>query len=234
MKHIQFVPTPGIFPVAKSPLRFAVIGPNGHLSSSWKVELTKSGEVYVFKRDREGEQHKVSLHKSGACHIKCQETPRVDADIAWQTTYHESGVTPLFNVLFTKFSCNIDPAQAIDGVGQWREKPTLARLEEGHSISLSILRIERAVTTDIVYDANSAVVAEFDFPETREILQVIAHRIAHYDLRWVFTDDHFAKELSKHSAGMKQGEELEVDLYGTTLDGPGNVRWMSSLKLEKQ
>jgi hypothetical protein len=54
----------GLIPVRVGPVRFAIGSPNGLTSNSWRIWVTKHGDVYIACRDNFTEA-KVSLHASG-------------------------------------------------------------------------------------------------------------------------------------------------------------------------
>lgn len=60
------------FPRRKGPINFAIQRPNGLTSDAWGVRTGTKGDAYIYGRDSM-KGVKISLHASGACHIKVAE-----------------------------------------------------------------------------------------------------------------------------------------------------------------
>lgn len=221
-------------PIAKPPLRFAVLGPNGHLSSSWSVVVERSGEIYVFRRDQKGDQLKASLHKSGRFRIKSSPSPPPNIKGPnWEARDYGIGARVLLNIIFTKLSCNITSTKLLVGDGQWRKKPVIAKLNDGYLVSLSLMQVEPGLK--LSGNSDSALVANFGLGHTSDRLIVLAHRME--DAQFIETIRDYVKARRADLAAavaagaVKLGEEMDVDLCGTMKDGPGPATWMSVVKV---
>lgn len=45
------------------------------MSSTWRVRVTRGGEVYVFNWEAGGQLSHISVHKDGRCHYKVADGP---------------------------------------------------------------------------------------------------------------------------------------------------------------
>lgn len=96
-------------PLQQNSIRFSVLRRNGLSSNSWRVWVGKPGDVYIACRDHLGGL-KISLHRSGKCHIASNQKEVIDGDRylgKWDRPITEEirGLRP-FQLLFpTKALC---------------------------------------------------------------------------------------------------------------------------------
>ena len=70
---------PVSLPIQDKLIRFALCRQNGLSSNSWRVWVEKHGDVYIACRDHLGDI-KISLHRSGKCHVASDHKALVDGD----------------------------------------------------------------------------------------------------------------------------------------------------------
>ena len=86
-------------PLRQGPLRFAVYRQNGLTSNSWRVWIERQGDVYIACRDN-FQGMKISLHKSGKCHIANEHKGHIDGDRYMGTWFGDVNEETLGTVAF--------------------------------------------------------------------------------------------------------------------------------------
>ena len=98
-------------PIRSSPVRFAIRDKDGAVSSSWKVTVKRTGDVYIFPRDiMEGT--KISLHASGQQHVVLNRPNH--NKMKWNEPPRESPVKASVKLLFTAWSVGTGPTRRFD------------------------------------------------------------------------------------------------------------------------
>jgi hypothetical protein len=116
-KLVQVVSTTSernlVLPLERAPIRFAVLMQSGRVSNTWKIEVNRLGDTYIFCRDNLQGQ-KVSLHCSGKQHIafdpsigQLPNSPKSRFMNQWQEPEFEDHAIPTFALLFPRWGVGL-------------------------------------------------------------------------------------------------------------------------------
>lgn len=89
-------------PITEFPLRIAILKGANLASNSWKVEVNKKGDAYIFTRDEKIWQTKASLHVSGEqhiCTVSYDKKSNIPMDM-WHEPDHDGRAVPTLRLLF--------------------------------------------------------------------------------------------------------------------------------------
>ena len=158
-------------PLRDSPLRFAVMMPDGRTSNSWRV-WTEGGDGYICCRDNMKEV-KVSLHGSGKQHIAFRQESGIEMTPGsrfwneWREPQQGSPAIPTFKLIFPPWGVRLarsDRTKTTAIRQKWSENHVLI---EGHGELLTVVSF-------VILDEETNLNFIGDYPHV--LLAVLPHR----------------------------------------------------------
>ena len=139
-------------PKRKSPLRFAVLYPNGFTSNTWGVRVKRSGDAYIYCRDHMKGQ-KVSLHSTGKQHISLDDkSPNIGPINGsrfmnqWAEPKHGKQAVPTFRLVFPPWGIRLRAEQREEAQSEWKDNDVLIEGDDRLLTVVSFVILDNRVT----------------------------------------------------------------------------------------